>query len=86
MKSMILYFWNTCSTRWQAQRARRRAGRLRLVDSLALGERRFAGILEIEGRRFLIGTTPQAVTLLGELGSNSGEAQREVMRQSESAA
>ena len=85
MKGAILHFWNTWLSRWQA-RARRRTGRLRLVDSLALGERRFAGILEIEGRRFLIGTTPQAVTLLGELVSTPEGTQREGIPQKESAA
>lgn len=53
---------------WKGRWGRRRTGRLRLVESISLGDRRSAGILEIEGRRFLIGATPQAVTLLGELG------------------
>jgi flagellar biogenesis protein FliO len=52
---------------WQASWAKRRTGRLRLVDSLGLGERRSVAVLEVEGRRFLIGATPHAVTLLGEL-------------------
>jgi len=37
------------------------------VDSLGLGERRSVAVLEVEGRRFLIGATQHAVTLLGEL-------------------
>ena len=62
---------------FQQLRSRRRAaGRLRLVDSLSLGERRFAGILELEGRRFLIGATSQAVTLLAELRGESGTRTR----------
>ena len=60
----ILSRWRThCLSLW----ARRPTKRLRLIESLGLGDRRFAGILEVDGRRFLIGTTPQTVTLLGEL-------------------
>ena len=56
--------WKVLCLRWWS---RRPAKPLRLIASLSLGDRRFAGILEVEGRRFLIGTTPQTVTLLGEL-------------------
>jgi flagellar biogenesis protein FliO len=55
---------------WRQRWARRRLGRLRLADSLGLGDRRSVGILEVEGRRLLIGSTPQAVTLLAELDSS----------------
>ena len=58
---------------WQSAWVRRKTGRLRLADSLALGDRRSAGILEVEGRRFLIGTTAHAVTLLAELGGARSE-------------
>ena len=56
-------------------RSRTSPARLRLVDSLSLGERRFAGVLELEGRRFLIGTTPHAITLLAELAPESSCAE-----------
>jgi len=59
---------------WQRAWVQRKAGRLRLADSLALGDRRSAGILEVEGRRFLIGTTAHVVTLLAELGGARSEA------------
>ncbi len=52
---------------WKAHWTKRRTDRLRLVDSLGLGERRSVAVLEVEGRRFLIGATQHAVTLLGEL-------------------
>ena len=51
------------------------AQRLRLADSLSLGERRFAFVLILENRRFLIASTPQSVTLLAELSS---EARRDI--------
>jgi flagellar biosynthesis protein FliO len=70
-----VYVKARCQTHWKGHwkapwAARRRVGRLRLVDSLGLGERRSVAVLEVEGRRFLVGTTPQAVTLLGELQPN----------------
>jgi flagellar biosynthetic protein FliO len=42
-------------------------GKLRVEETLALGDRRFVSILEAEGERFLIGLTPQGITLLSRL-------------------
>lgn len=46
-------------------------GRLRVEETLALGDRRFVSILEAEGERFLIGLTPQGISLISRL--NPGE-------------
>jgi flagellar biogenesis protein FliO len=42
-------------------------GKLRVEETLALGERRFVSILEAEGERFLIGLTPQGIHLISKL-------------------
>ncbi|HEY8416776.1 MAG TPA: flagellar biosynthetic protein FliO [Limnochordales bacterium] len=42
-------------------------GRLRIVDSLAVGPQRHLLVVEVEGRQFLIGATPQALTFLTEI-------------------
>ncbi|OUM97418.1 MAG: flagellar biosynthetic protein FliO [Firmicutes bacterium ZCTH02-B6] len=42
-------------------------GRLRVVESLPVGPQRHLLVVEIEGRQFLIGSTPQTVTFLTEL-------------------
>ncbi len=42
-------------------------GRLRVEETLALGERRFVSILNCEEERFLLALTPQGVTLLARL-------------------
>jgi len=68
MSALPLLLWKNLKAGWRRHWARQRMGRLRLADSLGLGDRRSAGILEVEGRRFLIGSTPHAVTLLAELG------------------
>ncbi|HUX65957.1 MAG TPA: flagellar biosynthetic protein FliO [Terriglobales bacterium] len=57
---------------WLAKpRVRRRERRLRLVETLPLGERRFVAVVSIDGHEFLVGATPQSLSLLGELGCDS---------------
>ncbi len=54
--------------RWQArQGAVQRAKRLRLVETVNLGEKRFAAILEVQGRQFLVGGGTAGVSLLAQL-------------------
>ena len=40
---------------------------LRLQETLSLGEKRFLAVVEYDGRKFLIGGTPQNLTLLDRL-------------------
>ena len=42
-------------------------GKLRVEETLALGDRRFVSILDAEGERFLIAMTPQGVHLISRL-------------------
>ncbi len=42
-------------------------GRLRVEETLALGDRRFVSILEVEGERFLLALTPQGIHLVSRL-------------------
>ncbi|HVM94596.1 MAG TPA: flagellar biosynthetic protein FliO [Terriglobales bacterium] len=48
-------------------RVRSRQKRLALLESVALGDRRFVSVIQFEGRRFLVGSAPSAVTLLAHL-------------------
>ncbi|MFZ3342194.1 MAG: flagellar biosynthetic protein FliO [Terriglobales bacterium] len=59
---------------WRAlvARARRRPKSLVLVESSALGDRRFVSVVQFERQRFLIGSSPSAVTLLARL-PNAGD-------------
>jgi len=54
-------------------RSHRSTRRLRLVETLPLGERRLAAILSVDGREFLVAATPQSVSLLGELAIEGDE-------------
>lgn len=59
--------WNL--RRWLVKPSlRRRERRLRLVESLPLGERRFVAVVSIDGHEFLVGATSHSLALLGELG------------------
>lgn len=49
--------------RWPSRSMRR----LRLEETLALGERRFVAVVEFEQHRFLIGGTATSLSLLAEL-------------------
>lgn len=42
-------------------------GKLRVEETLALGDRRFVSILDVEGERFLIALTPQGINLISRL-------------------
>lgn len=50
-------------------------GKLRIEETLALGERRFVSILACEGERYLLALTPQGISLLSRLdGPPTGPA------------
>jgi hypothetical protein len=49
--------------------SRRKPRRLRLCESLPLGERRFVAVVEFERSRFLVGGTSGSLVLLARLGS-----------------
>jgi flagellar biogenesis protein FliO len=48
--------------------------RLRLCESLPLGERRFVAVVEFERSRFLVGGTSASLVLLARLGQADDEA------------
>jgi flagellar biogenesis protein FliO len=46
---------------------RRKPRRLRLCESLPLGDRRFVAVVEFDRERFLVGGTPSSLVLLSRL-------------------
>lgn len=52
-------------------------GHMRIVETLSVGPQRQLHIVQVEGRRFLIGATPQSFTFLTELDANSTRAPKE---------
>jgi flagellar biogenesis protein FliO len=63
---------------WQRARrlTRQTPRRLRLCESLPLGERRFVAVVEFDAARFLVGGTSSSLVLLSRLG-DAGEQARD---------
>ncbi len=60
--------WWTKAASWFSSRLRASTPRrLRLRETVALGEKRFVAVVEFERRRFLIGGAANSVNLLTEL-------------------
>jgi hypothetical protein len=55
----------------------RRARRLRVRETISLGERRLVAIVECDEREFLVGATGQAISLLAPLGAAGAGASRD---------
>lgn len=55
--------WRAVERVWRSRPPRQ----LHLRETLALGERRFLAVVEVEGKRFLIGSSGQGLALLTEL-------------------
>lgn len=59
---------------WQALprlRMQKAVRRLRLCESVSLGEKRLVAVVEYERQRFLIGGSAQSVSLLARLGEGT---------------
>lgn len=67
--------WKTLCSLWQRilGSTRRPARRLRLSESLPLGERRFVAVVEFEESRFLVGGTSASLVLLARLEDCHGK-------------
>jgi flagellar biogenesis protein FliO len=61
--------WPGASALWEriVRLGRRAPRRLRLAESLPLGERRFVAVVEFENSRFLLGGTSSSLVLLARL-------------------
>lgn len=68
--------WRRARSVWEQMLgwSRRRPRRLRLCESLPLGERRFVAVIEFEDARFLVGGTSASLVLLARLGTADNEA------------
>jgi hypothetical protein len=60
----------------QSKAAIKTTKRLRVAETVSLGEKRFVALISVEGREFLIGGGSSGVSLLTALGSAKGSADR----------
>ncbi len=64
-------WWEWFRSRLAAVRVGKAPRRLRLCESLALGEKRFVAVIEFETQRFLVGGSAASVNLLARLGESA---------------
>jgi len=62
LRTQLELLWRTLTTH-----TRRRPKSLLLVESSALGDRRFVSVVQFDEQRFLIGSSPSSVNLLARL-------------------
>ena len=61
--------WARLQSVWGSIRVQRRSRRLRLCESLSLGEKRLIAVVEFEEQRFLVAATSEQITLLQTLST-----------------
>jgi flagellar biogenesis protein FliO len=72
-------FWARAIALWKrlARLSLRAPRRLRLCESLPLGERRFVAVVEVDDASFLVGGTSSSLVLLSRLGEARDQAEGE---------
>jgi flagellar biogenesis protein FliO len=63
------HWWDCISEFFNSRLPRRPQRKLRLCESLALGEKRLVAVVQFEDLRFLVGSTGSSMTLLSPLPS-----------------
>jgi flagellar biogenesis protein FliO len=65
MKSWFSRVW-----RWikEQQTTANGTKRLRVSETVSLGEKRFVAVVEVDGHQFLVGGGPSSVSMLAQLG------------------
>jgi flagellar biogenesis protein FliO len=63
--------WRSSTWKSLVCRARSHRKALSVRETAALGDRRFVSVIQFERQRFLIGSSPSAVTLLARLADES---------------
>jgi len=78
-----LDLWQHALSLWQRilRLSRRAPRRLRLCESLPLGERRFVAVVEFEESRFLVGGTSASLVLLARLENAASQVPSSLARE-----
>lgn len=56
--------------------------RLRVCESVSLGEKRFIAVVQLDGKEFLVGGAPNSLSLLANVGKNANATFAEVLNES----
>jgi flagellar biogenesis protein FliO len=71
--SALTSLWRRVRATTASVSVHRRHRRLRLCETLSLGEKRIVAVVQFDEQRFLIAATPQNISLLQSLGSAPAE-------------
>ncbi len=71
----LLAIWERLSAFCRRAAAGKKNRRLRVCESLSLGEKRFVAVVQFETQQFLIGGGPGSVNLLARLGETADFAE-----------
>jgi len=74
--SPLASLWALLRRAFATVHIQRRERRLRLLETLPLGEKRLIAVLEFEEQRFLVAATPNNVSLLQTLPPNAANETR----------
>lgn len=74
-QSALVAIWDWLSSLWRHVGTGSKTQRLRVSESLSLGEKRFVAVVEFETQQFLIGGGPASVSLLARLGETADFAE-----------
>lgn len=78
--SALAALWSALRSALRSVRIERRTRRLRLCETLPLGEKRLIAVVEFEQQRFLLAATAERISLLQTLGSASASEGRPAER------
>lgn len=88
-RGMLWTAANFLRSSWQwlqrTRAAQTAARRLRVTETVSLGDKRFLSIVQVDDAQFLIGSSATNVQLLAQLGSQPGGAARLAVETRESA-
>lgn len=71
VKKAMIYPWARLLRLQQQAASRQRGRKLRLRETLPLGEKRFLAVVQFEQEQFLVGGTGQSIALLARLNSDN---------------
>jgi flagellar biogenesis protein FliO len=73
--SRLLAIWDKLVSLCLRARTGSKSRRLRVCESVSLGEKRFVAVVQFETQQFLIGGGPASVNLLARLGESADFAE-----------
>lgn len=74
-RTRVVAVWDKLTSLYRRVGTRSKSRRLRVCESLSLGEKRFVAVIQFETQQFLIGGGAHSVNLLARLGESADFAE-----------